>query len=356
MYASADAARVGGGLYQALVEALCTLATDPAPSVAAAGLAALRAAGVELVPVAVPGAGPVGGRGTAPASSRAPSSVGSGAMPVGTPGGGGSSLPGASSGGVTSMLPKSWQPKSWRSSSSVGGGGSSAGATSLLGGISSRQPSGAASAGLPPAGSSLGSAGGSAASSPTLSPGSGTFSRMPFVLRRAPDAGDSLHLQRGASQAYAEQRPMSSQGSLGSLDAYAAAAAAGGPHAAPHLPPSGIYASSCRAFTWPLLAPQSQVRGGGRVLGGAAWQQVLRLRGAVCLHLQTLKPPPRRGCCRPPPVPQEEPGPAYATWLLPPDESKVELRRQHVSKRRRACGVLLARRLRLCLVPEPHKR
>lgn len=27
---------------------------------------------------------------------------------------------------------------------------------------------------------------------------------------------------------------------------------------------------------------------------------------------------------------QEEPGPTYATWLLPPDESKVELRRQHV--------------------------
>lgn len=29
---------------------------------------------------------------------------------------------------------------------------------------------------------------------------------------------------------------------------------------------------------------------------------------------------------------QEEPGPAYATWLLPPDEPKVELRRAHVSR------------------------
>ena len=28
---------------------------------------------------------------------------------------------------------------------------------------------------------------------------------------------------------------------------------------------------------------------------------------------------------------QEEPGPSYATWLLPPEEAKVELRRQHVS-------------------------
>ena len=33
VYASADAARVGGGLYQAIVEALCTLATDPSPKV-----------------------------------------------------------------------------------------------------------------------------------------------------------------------------------------------------------------------------------------------------------------------------------------------------------------------------------
>lgn len=35
MYASADAARVGGGLYQAVVEALCTLATDPSPKASA---------------------------------------------------------------------------------------------------------------------------------------------------------------------------------------------------------------------------------------------------------------------------------------------------------------------------------
>lgn len=34
------------------------------------------------------------------------------------------------------------------------------------------------------------------------------------------------------------------------------------------------------------------------------------------------------------PLVQEEPGPAYATWLLSPDENKVELRRQHVSSSR----------------------
>ena len=56
-YASADAARAGGGLYQLLLQAACTLATDPAPKVATLGLAALRAADVELtlVPTAGPG-------------------------------------------------------------------------------------------------------------------------------------------------------------------------------------------------------------------------------------------------------------------------------------------------------------
>lgn len=50
-YASADAARVGGGLYKHLLQAACTLATDPAPKVARIGKAALRVADVELAPV-----------------------------------------------------------------------------------------------------------------------------------------------------------------------------------------------------------------------------------------------------------------------------------------------------------------
>lgn len=56
-YASADAARVGGGLYKLLLQAACTLATDPAPRVASLGKAALRAADVELtmLPTAGPG-------------------------------------------------------------------------------------------------------------------------------------------------------------------------------------------------------------------------------------------------------------------------------------------------------------
>ena len=53
MYASADAARVGGGVYSHLLDAAVTLATDPAPAVAGAGRAALRMAGVELSEAAV---------------------------------------------------------------------------------------------------------------------------------------------------------------------------------------------------------------------------------------------------------------------------------------------------------------
>jgi regulator-associated protein of mTOR len=58
VYASADAARVGGGVYGHLLDAAITLATDPAPSVAAKGNAALRVAGVELAEAALsPGVG-----------------------------------------------------------------------------------------------------------------------------------------------------------------------------------------------------------------------------------------------------------------------------------------------------------
>ena len=50
-FASADAARVGGGLYGHLLDAMCTLATDPAPSVARMGKAVLLLAGVQITPV-----------------------------------------------------------------------------------------------------------------------------------------------------------------------------------------------------------------------------------------------------------------------------------------------------------------
>ena len=54
VYASADAALVGGGLYGRLLDAIILLATDPAPCVSALGCAALRMAGVELAPMTSP--------------------------------------------------------------------------------------------------------------------------------------------------------------------------------------------------------------------------------------------------------------------------------------------------------------
>ena len=192
-----------------LFAAPLTVLYPPAPpglllQVASAGLAALRAAGVELVPLpsAVAAAGPAGGRGSAPTASRSQSLGGSSSqLPVGTPpqaAGGGAAAAPSSSGGVSSMLPKSWQPKSWRSSSSSagnGGGGSSAAATALLG-STGRQLATAQSLAAP-----AGSGGGSGPGSPNPSPGSAPCSRAPFVLRRAPDAGDSsIHLQRSFSK------------------------------------------------------------------------------------------------------------------------------------------------------------
>ena len=50
LYASADAARVGEGLYHQLVQAACLLAQDPFPRVSQLGKAALLVAGVELTP------------------------------------------------------------------------------------------------------------------------------------------------------------------------------------------------------------------------------------------------------------------------------------------------------------------
>ncbi len=168
--------------------------------VATAGLAALRAAGVELVPVSPAAAAPAGGRGTAPAPSRVQSvGASSGQLAVGTPaqaGSGAASVTPASNSGMSSMLPKSWQPKSWRSSSSNGGGGgsSSAGATTLLG-STGRQLATAQSLAAP-----AGSSGGSGPGSPNPSPSSGTYTRAPFVLRRTPDLGDSTHMHRSFSK------------------------------------------------------------------------------------------------------------------------------------------------------------
>lgn len=95
VFASADAARVGGGLYRSLVEALCTLALDPNPLVRDRGIKALLAAQVELIPLGVSRhAGAANS--SASSANQTPSNASSPAV-------------------MSSFLPKSWQAKSWRS-------------------------------------------------------------------------------------------------------------------------------------------------------------------------------------------------------------------------------------------------
>eukprot|EP00887_Chlorella_sp_A99_P005702 scaffold1.g5702.t1 len=282
-YASADAARVGGGLYLAVVEALCTLATDPSPRVAAAGRAALKAANVELVPVSAGcgGAAPAGAAsragGSAPSSPRfmaytaflpLPSpALGGGSTPAGGGGGGGG-------GGVASLIPRSWQPKSWRSASLTPRTSTQAAALAPAG--AGRPPSAPASPAASPSSSSGGRGGAFSAAA------AASCSRPPFVLRRAPDAGDAPALG-GAPPS----RTHSAQ-STGSLDlppcpaSAATLAAEAARAAAAALPPSPVFRLSCRHFTWPLLVPQAS----------------------------------------------EEASPSYAYWTRPPDAAKVAARRR----------------------------
>lgn len=98
VYASADAARVGGGLYHAVVEALCTLAMDPAPQVWKAGRSALEAAHVEMVFIGQRSA--AAGLASLRPVQTSPQSL--------------APAPSGSSSTMSSFLPKSWQSKTWR--------------------------------------------------------------------------------------------------------------------------------------------------------------------------------------------------------------------------------------------------
>jgi regulator-associated protein of mTOR len=192
VYASADAARVGGGLYHAVVEALCTLAIDFAPQVLKAGRSALEAAHVEMVFI--------GQRSAAAglASLRPPQS-----SPQPLPPGASSSAGSA----MSSFLPKSWQSKSWRSFQSTG---------------------------RPVAASSVASSGASSPESsvPTLSSSEASrTSKPPFVLRMLPDSGDL----EGTVHRGNEIRTV--------------------PAAHLRLGPSLVYLTSCKQYRWPSLPP-----------------------------------------------------------------------------------------------------
>ena len=128
-------------------------------------------------------------------------------------------------------------------------------------------------------------------------------------MAQAPDSGDAagprpqqLLLRTHSPSGYppqpggggaldAHQSSLLAQGSSASslLDAAGAGASSASVAAVASavlamLPPSAAYASSCRAFTWPLLAPQCRVSGAGQgdvdLVDGSALACVMRDRSA----------------------------------------------------------------------------
>lgn len=248
-YASADAARVGGGLYKHLLQAACTLATDPAPKVAKLGTAALRVADVELAPVST-STGQLANANSSSVPSRMHSMTSNSSflrLPSTMSRASSQALPPPKPSQAPPDVPSSsskWRPLAWRTSS--------------------RSLASSASISSSPSSPSL----------PNLPPDA--LTRKPFVLRmvngentdRAPsiDAGPNFSSRRSS---------MSRAHSLHST--------ASGPHAAPalsqqpeedsagsslhgptqtaeaQLPPSPVYKDSCEHFSWPLLEPQASL-------------------------------------------------------------------------------------------------
>ncbi|CAL5222212.1 g4544 [Coccomyxa viridis] len=116
VYASADAARVGGGLYSHLLDAAITLATDPASVVASTGAQLLRVAGVELVESDFL---PVSGSTPLPANAS-PSKVMSASYMRTSYSASGSSVGPTAEAASSGSGSSKWR-SSWRSSASVGG-------------------------------------------------------------------------------------------------------------------------------------------------------------------------------------------------------------------------------------------
>ncbi|DBA97523.1 hypothetical protein WJX77_009223 [Trebouxia sp. C0004] len=250
-YASADAARVGGGLYKHLLQAACTLATDPAPKVARLGKAALRVADVELAPVSI-AAGQLPSANSASVPSRMHSMVSNSSF-LGLPSS--LSMSRASSHALppsTSTHPSQPQPSAskWRS---------------LAWRTSSRSLAGSVSVCSSPASPSL----------PNLPPDA--LTRKPFVLRmvngenmgRAPsiDAAQpssrtpSITRMHSLHSSTSGPTTAASSSQLQQHDEDSAGSSLHGPiHTADTpLPPSPVYKDSCEHFSWPLLEPQASL-------------------------------------------------------------------------------------------------
>ncbi len=241
VFASADAARVGGGVYTMLLDAACTLATDPAPNVAAQGAAALAVSSVELVPLRHHGA----------MLQHAMSSMA--AL------GGGVPVPGMAA--QASMAFSS--ALSVASGSFLGNNTASSPATASLGSSLASKLNGklfrGASLSSGPKLGAGGGAGGAGAQGGALS-ASAMAMRPPYILQRVREAsGQGVGPEGQLSNAEAgPMAPLSGRSSDSGHSTHGAQEPLG-----VHLPCSVAYRALCEHFSWPLLSQGGDGVGGG---------------------------------------------------------------------------------------------
>jgi regulator-associated protein of mTOR len=290
LYASADAARVGGGLYTHVLEALLALAADPAPRVAASGRQAICALGAERL--LTPGGG--GGNGGGGAGSVGSAGRSDGALAALTRGAsfrGGSIAAGAgfsAAAFAAAMMPSAGADGSAGGSygssghGGYGGGGGIGGGVGGIGGGGPTTPSGTATWTQRLSGW-LGGAVGGSDTSPLARRGSdaragGGGGGGESSDGRQSDSSAALALLRGggASAASLERGGRRASPAAALLAAAAAEAAGegaaasmrggGGAAAAmppPALPQSAAFDLSAVHFSRPLLAPSGAAAAAG---------------------------------------------------------------------------------------------
>ncbi|CAL8465312.1 g4847 [Coccomyxa elongata] len=226
VYASADAARVGGGLYQHLLHAAVTLATDPAPVVAAVGAAVLRVAGVELaeaVRLPASATAPLSAAMLARAATSAAALPASAHAALNAAAAAGSAAGSAGSAGGSG----SGKWRSWRGSSSAHG-------RPLPASASSSPPSPPLPAQLP-----------------------NPAARRPFILKPLQANGHLTPARAATPPAHSPGGASTSSSQNSHLPPRVPALANGaGSSRKARLPASLVYKSSCEYFSRPLLSQQ----------------------------------------------------------------------------------------------------
>jgi regulator-associated protein of mTOR len=278
LYASADAARVGGGLYTHVLEALLALAADPAPRVASAGRTAVGALGAERLLTPGGGGGSGGNVGSVGSAGRSDGMMSGGALARGPSFRGGSVSAGGAAGTgfsaaafAAAMMPTGGDGSAGGSYDSSGRGG---GGTSGFGGGGGgpTTPSGTTTWTQRLSGWLGGAVGGDVSpmgrrgSDARAGGGGGSEyygGRGQADSRHGGDTAAALAaLERGGRRASPAAAMLAAAAAEAAADTSMRAAAAATPPQ-PALPQSAAFELSAVHFSRPLLAPS----GGG---GGAA--------------------------------------------------------------------------------------